>query len=82
MAQGFPELTKVHQDFIRKQHLFFMGTAPANRTGDVNLSPKGYDSFRILSSNEAAYLDLTGSGHETSGHLGENHRIAVMFCAF
>lgn len=29
-----------------------------------------------------AYLDLTGSGNETSAHLRENGRITLMFCAF
>jgi hypothetical protein len=29
-----------------------------------------------------AYLDLTGSGNETSAHLHENGRITFMFCAF
>ncbi len=28
------------------------------------------------------YLDLTGSGNETSAHLLENGRLTVMFCAF
>jgi hypothetical protein len=45
-------------------------------------SPKGLDSFRILSSNTVAYLDLTGSGVETIAHLRENGRITIMFCAF
>ncbi|CAM3917658.1 hypothetical protein COLU111180_14385 [Cohnella lubricantis] len=36
--------------------------------GHVNLSPKGHDSLRILSTNRVAYLDLTGSGNETSAH--------------
>jgi hypothetical protein len=29
-----------------------------------------------------AYLDLTGSGNETSAHLRENGRLTLMFCAF
>jgi hypothetical protein len=37
--------------------------------------------LRILSANEVAYLDLTGSGNETSAHLAENGRITVMFMA-
>ena len=41
-----------------------------------------FDTFCILSSNQVAYLDLTGSGNETSAHLSENGRITFMFCAF
>jgi hypothetical protein len=29
-----------------------------------------------------AYLDLNGSGNETSAHLHENGRITLMFCGF
>lgn len=29
-----------------------------------------------------AYLDLTGSGNETSAHLNENNRITFMFVSF
>ncbi len=59
-----------------------MATAPLSQAGHVNLSPKGLDSFQILSPNRVAYLDLTGSGNETSAHLQENQRITFMFCAF
>jgi hypothetical protein len=46
------------------------------------VSPKGIDTFRVLSPNEVAYLDLTGSGNETSAHIQENQRITLMWCAF
>lgn len=82
MAKYFPEMLAEHQNFIKKQHLFFIATAPLDAAGHVNLSPKGYDTLRILSSTEIAYLDLTGSGNETSGHINENARITFMFCAF
>lgn len=48
----------------------------------MNVSPKGIDSFRVLSPNRVAYMDLIGSGNETSAHLLENGRITFMFCAF
>nr|WP_145157286.1 pyridoxamine 5'-phosphate oxidase family protein [Paenibacillus terrae] len=82
MGKQFPAMLPEHMDFIRKQHMFFVGTAPLSQEGHVNLSPKGYDTFRILSENRVAYLDLTGSGNETSAHLEENGRITIMFCAF
>lgn len=82
MAKVFPALTPELESFIQSQQIFFVGTAPLAATGHVNLSPKGLNSFRILSSNRVAYLDLTGSGNETSAHLQENGRITFMFCAF
>jgi len=82
MAQRYDSLTPQLQDFITQQQIFFVATAPLSADGHVNLSPKGLDSFRILSPNCVAYLDLTGSGNETSAHVRENGRITLMFCAF
>ncbi len=82
MAKVFDRITDELQEFITAQHIFFVATAPMNPTGHINVSPKGLDSFRILSPNRVAYLDLTGSGNETSAHLKENERITLMFCAF
>jgi len=50
--------------------------------GHINLLPKGLDSFRVLSPTRVAYMDIVGSGNETSAHLLENGRITFMFCAF
>ncbi|BAY88470.1 MULTISPECIES: pyridoxamine 5'-phosphate oxidase family protein [unclassified Tolypothrix] len=82
MAKLFDCITDELQEFIATQHLFFVGSAPLSPTGHVNLSPKGLESFRILSPNRVGYLDLTGSGNETSAHLQENGRITFLFCAF
>lgn len=82
MAQQYDSLTPKLQDFIAQQQIFFVATAPLSPIGHINLSPKGLDSFRILSPNRVAYLDLTGSGNETSAHLQENGRVTLMFCAF
>ena len=68
--------------FIREQRMFFVATAPSGSEGHVNLSPKGYDSFRVIDATTVAYLDLTGSGVETIAHLRQNGRITLMFCAF
>ena len=82
MAKVFDSITADLQRFIQAQHIFFVATAPLAADGHVNLSPKGLNSFRILSPNQVAYLDVTGSGNETSAHLQENGRITFMFCAF
>ncbi|AFZ23785.1 Pyridoxamine 5''-phosphate oxidase [Cylindrospermum stagnale PCC 7417] len=82
MAKIIDSITEELQAFIAAQHLFFVGSAPLDPTGHVNLSPKGLESFRILSPHRVAYLDLTGSGNETSAHIQENGRITFMFCAF
>lgn len=79
----FHEFIKpAHQDFINKQHLFFVSTAPLSPDGHINLSPKGLDSFRVLSEHQVGYMDLISSGNETSAHTLENGRITFMFCSF
>ncbi len=80
MAKFYPELSDALQQFIEKQHIFFTATAPI--AGRINLSPKGINSFRVLNHQTVAYLDLTGSGNETSAHLLENGRMTIMFCSF
>jgi len=82
MAKFFDHILDHHREFIEKQKIFFVASAPLSAEGHVNLSPKGIDSFRILSSNKLAYMDIIGSGNETSAHLIENGRITIMFCAF
>jgi hypothetical protein len=82
MAKTFESLTPELVEWIERQHLFFVATAPSGDEGHVNVSPKGYDSFRVLDELTVAYLDLTGSGIETIAHLRQNGRITLMFCAF
>ena len=82
MAKIFDRITDELKDFMGAQHLFFVATAPLSAAAHINLSPKGLESFCVLSSHQVAYLDLTGSGNETSAHLQENGRITLMFCAF
>lgn len=67
-------------DFIRKQKLFFVATAA--ESGTVNLSPKGADTLRVLDDTKLLWLNLSGSGNETAGHLRRLNRMTLMFCAF
>lgn len=80
MAEFTDRLTDKHREFIAKQPMFFTATAAVE--GRINLSPKGYDAFEILSERQVAYLDLGGSGNETHAHLAADGRITIMFCAF
>ncbi|WP_183581078.1 pyridoxamine 5'-phosphate oxidase family protein [Mucilaginibacter sp. X5P1] len=82
MAKFFDSIQDIHEAFIGKQKMFFTASAPLSADGHVNLSPKGIDSFRVLSPNRVAYMDIIGSGNETSAHLMQNGRITIMFCAF
>jgi hypothetical protein len=80
MAKSFTELSESHEKFILDQKVFFVATAP--REGSINLSPKGYDSLRVINDKELIWLNLTGSGNETATHLLDTNRMTLMFCAF
>ncbi|MDZ4759677.1 MAG: pyridoxamine 5'-phosphate oxidase family protein [Alphaproteobacteria bacterium] len=82
MAKFYDSLNDKHVAFIMAQKMFFVATAPLWHAGRVNLSPKGYDSFRVIGPNRVVYADLGGSGAETLAHVRENGRITFMFCAF
>src|SRR4029079_3488432 len=80
MAKFSTQLDGNLREFIAAQRIFFHATAP--NSGRINLSPKGQDTFRVLSDTGVAYLDLTGSECETAAHLAENGRLTIMFCSF
>jgi hypothetical protein len=82
MAKVHENITPDLQEFIRRQHMFFVASAPLSADGHVNLSPKGMDTFRILSTTRVAYMDVISSGNETSAHMQENGRVTFMFCSF
>jgi hypothetical protein len=82
MADRFSSLRPDLAQWWCDQPMFFVATAPSGGDGHVNLSPKGYDTFRVLAADRVAYLDLTGSGVETIAHLRENGRVTLMACAF
>lgn len=81
MAKPYDRITDELADFIARQPMFFVATA--TEEGRINLSPKGLDgTFKILSPNRVAFLNLTGSGNETAAHLRRDGRITLMFCSF
>jgi hypothetical protein len=82
MGRVLEEIDDTIRAFIESQQMFFVASAPLAAEGHVNVSPKGLEAFRILSSKRIAYLDHVGSGAETIAHLRENGRLVVMFCAF
>jgi hypothetical protein len=80
MAKQFPALDAALTAFIGRQHIFFAASATASSR--VNVSPKDNKALRVLSPNQVAYLDQTGSGNETSAHMLADGRMTIMFCAF
>jgi hypothetical protein len=80
MGKQFSSINEEHRLFIEAQKVFFVATA--DRFGRINLSPKGLDSLRVTGPNEVVWLNLTGSGNETSPHIFNQNRMTLMFCSF
>ena len=80
MGQQFQELSAEHRQFITAQKVFFVATTAAGC--HINLSPKGMDSFTVLDGTRVAWLNVTGSGNETSAHVQRDPRMTIMFCSF
>jgi hypothetical protein len=68
--------------WIKAQQMFWVGTAPLSGQGHINISPKGGENqrFGVLDQRTFWYMDMSGSGVETTAHLHEpgNGRICVM----
>ena len=83
MGKVFEGIDGRLRDWIARQSVFFVGSAPLAGDGHVNVSPKGpIGTLRVLDEHTVAYLDVVGSGAETIAHVRENGRVVVMLCAF
>jgi len=83
MGKFYNEIQPFHNQWMLKQKVFWVASAPLTGDAYVNVSPKGVEgSFHILSPNQVWYEDLTGSGVETIANIRENGRITIMFNAF
>jgi Pyridoxamine 5'-phosphate oxidase len=83
MGKVYDGIDQHWREWIERQSVFFVGSAPLDGDGHVNVSPKGpIGSLRVLDEHTIAYLDVVGSGAETIAHIRENGRIVVMLCAF
>jgi Pyridoxamine 5'-phosphate oxidase len=83
MGKVFEGIDERLKRWIADQSMYFVGSAPLDEDGHVNISPKGpIETLRVLDPHTVAYLDFVGSGAETIAHLRENGRIVIMLCAF
>ena len=62
MGEFYDEISESHAEWIKKQKVIFVASAPLDGSGKVNVSPKGYDCFRVLGPSSVCYLEMTGTG--------------------
>ena len=64
MGNFYDDIPQSYFEWIKKQHTFWVATAPLSAQGHINLSAKGTaDCFHIVNSKQVWYEDLTGSGN-------------------
>ena len=82
MGKVFDGIDELLAAWLAAQPMWFVATAPLAGDGHVNLSPRGHDSFSVLSAHRVGWVDYTGSGVETIAHVRENARITLMWCSY
>jgi len=79
MGKQYKELTDEDIIFIKKQKIFYIASSSGK---EVNLSPKGYDSIRIINNSKLIFLNLIGSGNRTNRDSENNGEFTLVFNSF
>ncbi|MFT5661788.1 MAG: hypothetical protein ACI9TV_002435 [Sulfurimonas sp.] len=79
MSKQYKKLTQKDREFIQKQKLFYLASSSV---GEVNLSPKGYDSIRILDESHILFMNHPGSGNRTYRDAVNKGEFTLVFNAF
>ncbi len=79
MGKQYKVLSAEDIDFINKQHLFYIASASGQ---EVNLSPRGFDSVRVIDNRCIIFLDYPGSGNRTARDIQNGGEVTVVFNAF
>jgi hypothetical protein len=79
LGKQYKKLTDDDIAFIEKQKIFYIASSSGK---EVNLSPKGYDSIRVINSTKLIFLNLVGSGNRTNRDSENNGEFTLVFNSF
>ena len=79
MGKQYKILTDKDIAFIKEQKLFYLASVS---DGEVNLSPKGYDSIRVLNNSTLLFMNYPGSGNRTYRDAVNEGEFTLVFNAF
>jgi hypothetical protein len=79
MGKQYQALTNEDINFIKKQKVFYIASSSGK---EVNLSPKGYDSIRVINNSKLIFLNLVGSGNRTNRDSENNGEFTLVFNSF
>ena len=79
MGKQYEKLQEKDKEFIEKQKVFYMASSSGK---EVNLSPKGYDTIRILDDHHVVFLDYPGSGNRSYNDSIHDGEFTLLFNAY
>lgn len=79
MGSQYKKLKDSDIEFIKAQKLFYLASASDK---EVNISPKGYDSIRVLDNSSVVFMNYPGSGNRTYRDAKSNGEFTLLFNAF
>jgi len=79
MGKQYKVLTPENIEFINQQHLFYIASASGQ---EVNLSPRGFDSAKVIDEKTMIFLDYPGSGNRTARDIDAGGEVTVVFNAY
>lgn len=79
MGRQYNFLSDDDIEFIKLQKVFYIASSSGK---EVNLSPKGYDSIRVIDNKSILFLDYPGSGDRTARDIREDGDVTLMFTAY
>lgn len=79
MGTQYKSLKDADIEFIKTQKLFYLASVSDR---EVNLSPKGYDSIRVLDNSTLVFISYPGSGNRTYRDALNNGEFTLVFNAF
>lgn len=66
--------------FAMEQKVFFIASAVDEE--DVNISPKGVTTVKVIDEKTVAYADYYGTGDQTVKHLAAGGKATLLFMSF
>ena len=79
MGKQYKSLTDKDIEFIKEQELFYLASSSGK---EVNLSPKGYDTIRVVNESTLVFVSYPGSGNRTYNDTLSNGEFTLLFNAF
>lgn len=79
MGKQYKKLKEKDIEFIQEAKLFYLASCSG---AEVNLSPKGYDSIRVLDESTLLFMQYPGSGNRTYRDTVADGEVTLVFNAF